>query len=126
MIKRPLNIRFNQAVLDGRKLTTIRASQWPVRLPIMLYNWEGKPYRSKQVNIAPIIVTGFWTICIAKTESGKMRYIYGMENSKPLWSTEGFDSQADMDEWFSQIVKPGRMTTQYLMRFRLLKKVETP
>ena len=119
MLKRPLNPRFTPAVLDGRKFTTIRQNPWPVGSPIMLYNWIGAAYRSKQADVAPIIVKGFCPITIAQTENGEMRYAYGMENEKPLWETEGFESREDMDEWFRALVRPGQSVTRWLMRFSL-------
>jgi hypothetical protein len=120
MIKRPLHPRFSEAVREGRKFTTIRDKPWPVGKPIMLYNWSGKPYRSPQNNVAPIIVLGFWTIQIAQLEDGTMRYAYGMENAKPLHETEGFESREELDEWFRPLVKPGKSVTKTLMRFRVL------
>jgi hypothetical protein len=120
MIKRPLNPQFSSAVLEGRKFTTIREKPWPVGVPIMLYNWSGAAYRSKQVDVAAVKVLGFWTIQIAHTDSGKMRYGVGMENEKALWETEGFDSREAMDDWFRKVVKPGQIVTKHLMRFRLL------
>ena len=66
MIKRPLNPRFSDAVREGRKFTTIRADLWPVGVPIMLYNWSGAAYRSKQIDVAAIIVQGFWLIEITR------------------------------------------------------------
>lgn len=120
MLKRPINPRFNQAVLDGRKFTTIREKPWPVGTPIMLYNWSGEAYRSKQIDVAPIVVIGFWTIKIAHLASdGAMRYAYGMESATPIYQSEGFDSGAEMDEWFRRIVKPGHINTCALMRFRV-------
>ena len=119
MIKRPLNARFSTAVLDGVKFTTIREKPWPVGKPIMLYHWSGAAYRSQQVDVAPIIVMGFWPIQIAQTEEGIMRYSYGMENAKPLWQTEGFESASALDAWFRPLVKPGQSVTHHLMRFRL-------
>ena len=120
MLKRPLNPRFSQAVLDGQKFTTIRDTQWPVGTPIMLYNWSGAAYRSKQTDVAAIIVQGFWPIDIAHSADGTMRYACGMENAKPLHETEGFTSRDEMDEWFRKIVKPGQTVRKTLMRFRLL------
>ena len=125
MIKRPLNARFSEAVREGRKITTIREKPWPVGKPIMLYNWSCKPYRSKQVDVAAVIVSGFWTITIAHLTDGAMRYAYGMENDRPLHETEGFESKAEMDEWFRQLVKPGQAITKTLMRFRL-EKTQNP
>lgn len=85
----------------------------------MLYNWSGAAYRSKQADVAPVIVKGFWPITIAQTEDGEMRYAYGMENEKPLWETEGFESREAMDEWFRAVVRPGQSVTRWLMRFSL-------
>lgn len=124
MKKRPLNPRFSQAVLDGWKFTTIRDTQWPAGVPIMLYNWSGAAYRSKQIDVAAIIVQGFWPIDIAHSADGTMRYACGMENAKPLHETEGFTSRDEMDEWFRKIVKPGQAVRKTLMRFRLLCNVK--
>lgn len=120
MIKRPLNPRFTQAVLEGRKFTTIRENPWPVGVPIMLYNWSGAAYRSPQVNVAVVKVLGYWPITIAKTDAGAMRYAYGLETEIPLWEHEGFPSPEALDEWFGAMVKPGQTITKTLMRFRLL------
>jgi hypothetical protein len=120
MIKRPLNSRFSAAVREGRKFTTIREKPWPVGTPIMLYNWSGLAYRSPQIDVAAIVVMGFWTIQIAHIEGGAMRYAYGMENVKPLHETEGFTSREELDDWFRPLVKPGQCVTKHLMRFRLL------
>ena len=120
MIKRPLNPQFSSAVLEGRKFTTIRETPWPVGVPIMLYNWSGTAYRSKQVDVAAIKVLGYWPITIAKTDAGAMRYAYGLETEIPLWEHEGFPSPEALDEWFGAMVKPGQTITKTLMRFRLL------
>ena len=121
-----LKARFSTAVLEGRKLTTIRENPWPVGKPIMLYNWSGAAYRSKQVDVAPVMVLGWWPIVIARTSAGTMRYQYGMENEMPLWECEGFLSQSDMDEWFSAKIKRGDLLNKYLMRFRLLNAESKP
>jgi len=126
MIKRPLNPRFTQAVLEGRKFTTIRENPWPVGVPIMLYNWSGAAYRSPQVDVCPVIVLGFWPITIAQTEAGEMRYAYGMDCGMALHETEGFESRAVMDEWFRPLVKPGQSVTKHLMRFRLANETSPP
>lgn len=121
MIKRPLHPRFSQAVLEERKFTTIREKPWPIGVPIMLFNWAGKAYRSKHLNITAVIASGFWTIHIEHGADGTMHYTYGMEHKQPLHQTEGFESQADMDDWFRKLVPPGHTITQHLMRFRLHK-----
>jgi len=122
MLKRPLDPRFADAVLAGRKFTTIREKPWPVGSPIMLYHWAGAAYRSKHVDVAPIIVQGFWSIYISHLADGSMRYVYGMEHAKPLHETEGFDSRAAMAAWFRPLVKSGQTVTRTLMRFRLAKQ----
>ena len=118
MIKRPLNARFRAAVLNGRKTTTIRDKAWPVGIPIMLYSWSGRPYRSKQIDVAPIVVMGFWTIRIAHRVDGVMGYDCGKESGPELHVTEGFASQEDMDAWFRAKVKPGKVVRKTLMMFR--------
>lgn len=121
MIKRPIDPGFTQAVLEGRKFTTIREKPWPVGVPIMLYSWRGKAYRSKQVDVAAVKVTGFWTINITHLNDGGMRYVCGMQHPTPLWMREGFDSQEAMDQWFRPLVKPGQTVIKHLMRFRLIQ-----
>lgn len=125
MIKRPLNARFSQAVLEGRKFTTIREKPWPTKTPIMLYNWSGIPYRSKHINIGTVVVSGWWLMKITHITDGKMQYAYGLENPHSLYEVEGFNSQDELDEWFRAIVKPGQSVSMYLMRFRLVKAAHT-
>ena len=117
MIKRPLNSRFREAVLQDVKTTTIRDKAWPVGVPIMLYNWSGAAYRSKQVDVCPVKVKGFWTIIITHNPGGKMVYECGKESGPSLWKTEGFDSQEDMDAWFRSTLKPGTGVRKTLMLF---------
>ncbi len=121
MTKRPLNAGFNGKVEDEIKITTIREKPWPVGKPIMLYNWSGAAYRSKQIDVCSVVVTGFWPIVIVHQNDGKMLYGCGMENARPLWACEGFDSQEDMDAWFRKAVKKGDTVFKHLMRFKLHK-----
>lgn len=65
MHRRPLSWQFNQAVLEGRKISTIRAKRWPIG-PIQLYNWSGKPYASKQENVAVVSVKSCHEILILR------------------------------------------------------------
>ena len=118
MIKRPLNSRFRDAVLRDEKTTTIRDKPWPTRVPIMLYNWAGAPYRSKQIDVAPIVVIGFWTIYITRRADDMILYHYGRAETRPLHETEGFESRGDMDDWFRPLVKPGETLTKTIMNFR--------
>ena len=127
MIRRPLNERFSDAVLEERKITTIRDNPWPIGKPIMLFRWFGKPYRSKQVDIAPVMVESTGEIRITHRPDGGMLYagpeivdsIY--RHGTDLHITEGFGTRSEMDEWFRPLVKPGQTVSKTLMRFRLWK-----
>ncbi len=118
MLKRPLNARFREPVLREVKTTTIRDKPWPVGVPIMLYSWSGAAYRSKQLDVAVIVVRGFWTIRITHRDDGEMLYACGNVAARPLHETEGFASRAEMDEWFRPLVKRGQTVEKTLMLFR--------
>jgi hypothetical protein len=90
----------------------------------MLYNWSAAAYRSPQIDVAPVIVKGFWTIWITHRDDGGMIYAYGRCNDTPLHSTEGFASRAEMDEWFRLVVKPGQTVEKHIMLFRLATESE--
>lgn len=120
MIKRPINTRFRQAVLDGRKVTTIRDNPWPVGQPLMLYSWSGAAYRSKQDDLCAVTVAKTFPITISQDDGGGMTYwINGgvSDFPDPLWQTEGFDSAEEMDEWFRPLTKPGKQVEKHLMTF---------
>jgi hypothetical protein len=122
MIRRPLNERFSQAVLECRKVTTIRDSPWPTGKPIMLFCWSGKPYRSKQISIAPVIVELAFSIVIRRSFDDVMTYNPdGLmpDGKRWLWETEGFNSQVEMDNWFRPLLRPQDSAFKSLMRFRL-------
>jgi hypothetical protein len=117
MIKRPLHARFSELVRADKKTTTIRDQPWPVGVPIMLYNWSGAPYRSKQHDVAAVIVKGCWPIRITHKPDGDMIFAYGRANNTPLHESEGFASRAEMDEWFRPLVKRGETVEKTLMLF---------
>jgi hypothetical protein len=122
MIRRPLNERFAGKVLAGVKTTTIRDNPWPIGKPIMLFCWEDKPYRSKQVNIAPVVVEAVTEIDLSLCANGKFNYCYESTDFKldrPVWHHEGFRSFGEMDAWFRAEMLPGQVYTKALMRFRL-------
>lgn len=123
MIKRPLNARFSDKVKDGTKFTTIRSKPWPVWKDIMLYNWSGAAYRSKQIDVAAVIVESENDILITN-EDGQMIYMPDEVDGISLHITEGFDSWEDMNNWFRPLIKPGETITKFLMRFRLLERGE--
>lgn len=127
MLKRPIDPRFNAAVLSGSKITTIRNSYWPCDTPIMLYNWEGKPYASKHLDVAAVIVRFVRPITITHPPGGMLHYEYGHYlHGRFLWDHEGFPTRHAMDAWFRPLVKPGHSLTQFLMHFRLLDPSDQP
>lgn len=119
MIKRPVNEGFDLAIFEGRKITTIRDKAWPVGVPIMLYNWSGAPYRSPQIDVAPVVVVETRPITITHHTDGGMTFSYGSSLERPLHETEGFESRFTLADWFRPLVRPGRSVTKHLMRFRL-------
>jgi hypothetical protein len=120
MIKRPLHPRFNQAVLEGRKITTIRDKPWPIGVPIMTYNWSGPPYRSKQIDVAPIIVENAWPIHIMHRSHGGVTYFDVPDiDGRLLWDHEGFGSSEELNAWFRAEVKLGQTVPKFLMKFHL-------
>jgi hypothetical protein len=121
MLKRPINSRFNQAVLDGRKFTTIREKPWPTWKEIMLYNWTGAAYRSKQVDVAAVLVESESEILITNC-NGQMVYQPDSVDGIPIYQTEGFDTMTEMDCWFEKLVEPGQTIAKHLMRFRLVNE----
>lgn len=123
MHRRPIDQRFVAAVLKDQKVTTIRENPWPVGVPIMLYIWTGKPYRSKQHNICQVIVEAHTPIRIGRAMTGDLVFFHPSSGrvrprGRMLWSCEGFCSQEDMDDWFRRLVMPGEVITKTLMRFR--------
>ena len=122
MIKRPLNSQFSQAVLEGRKVTTIRDNAWPVGVPIMLYNWSGAAYRTPQLDVCPVEVERVGSIHIAHDQDGNMTYAYPYGfNGVALHQTEGFASREELDNWFRPLVKRGQTITKALMNFRRME-----
>lgn len=119
MLKRPVNSRFNERILAGIKITTIREKPWPVGKPILLYNWSGKPYGSPQRDVVAVQVEHTQPIQIAKCHDGTMAYLTA-QGTHPLWESEGFDSQDDMDAWFRAVLKPGTTTEMHLCRFKVI------
>ena len=126
MIKRPLSAQFHQKVMDGIKVSTIRPNPWPVGVPIQLFHWQDKPYRSKHVNGPAVIVNCIKPMQICNPCTSKLEYCYGHGSllnvaPKNLYAIEGFDSQEDMDTWFRRLVKPGQTIQQHQMLFSLFQ-----
>ena len=121
MLKRPLNPRFRAPVLRDVKTTTIRDKPWPVGVPIMLYNWSGAAYRSKQADVAAVMVEESLELVITRDmDDGGIVFCRDHIDGIPLHQTEGFDAAGQMQDWFRKVVKPGQTVTKHLMRFKLL------
>lgn len=128
MIKRPINSTFREKILAKEKISTIRAKPWPLCVPIMLFSWEDKPYRSKHKDLAVVVVQAILPIAISRSTSNALTYSYSnrkgscLEMSifgKPLFEAEGFDSADQMDAWFAKLVKKGESINQFIMLFNL-------
>ena len=118
MIRRPLNSRFANAVLDGLKFTTIRPNPWPLHRPIMLYRWSAAPYRSKQIQICPVVVESVRPISIEVIAEGHARFSISEVEGVAIHLAEGFESAADMKSWFFKALGCGKRVERHLMRFR--------
>jgi hypothetical protein len=83
----------------------------------MLYHWRGAAYRSKQKDVVPVVVNGFWEILITHNPGGKIVFECDKKSGPALYKSEGFASQEEMDDWFSPLVKHGTGTSKALMAF---------
>ena len=122
MIKRPLNTRFNDKVFDEVKTTTIRDKPWPIGRRIILFNWMGLPFRSKQKNVAIVEVVKVNPLEISRVGDEITYLIAGFWTLFPIWQSEGFDSQEDMDSYFRPMLKNGQTIKKSIMLFRLRYK----
>lgn len=53
---------------------------------VMLFRWEGKPYRSKQIEIAPVFVTAATAIDLwLDPKTGRLCHSEIMGLDRPLW-----------------------------------------
>lgn len=106
-------------VLADKKTTTIRASAWPIMKPIMLFSWSGKPYRSPQVIVCPIVVTAVERLDVQKSVLGMGYWRPGTDEYREgLWKSEGFYSQNEMDAWFMDSLKKFATYPMWMMTFR--------
>lgn len=117
MIRRPITQIFNAPLLAGVKTTTIRPKPWPVGVPIMLYNWSGAAYRSKQADVAVVSVREVRPISITRLSDVEMVYAYGEPEARRLHETEGFGSREELDSWFRPLVGSGETVVKWMMFF---------
>lgn len=118
MIVKLFKPEFEQAIVSGRKTSTIRPiprGRPPlVGQVISLRLWTGKPYRSKQREIKRAIVTavgwvfiGFNAVQVGEYDFGDRRVL------RPTWLREkqehdlavkdGFKSVDDLRNWFERV-----------------------
>ncbi len=124
MTKRPLDTGFRSAVVALIKIATMRKNPWPIGVPIMLYSWAGKPYRSKHDDLIPVIAESATKVKIQRVGDSIAYQVPEQLLPRPLWQCEGFDSQELMDAWFLKLVAPGKSIERYLMIFRPLTETE--
>jgi hypothetical protein len=60
-------------------------------------------------------------IDIEMPEFSEPYYTPRIVDGRPLWSTEGFKNQNDMNEWFYKVVKNGTAAKKFLMTFHRIK-----
>jgi hypothetical protein len=116
MIRRSLNKRFVEAVLSDTKTTTIRENDWPVGVPIRLFTWTGTPYRSRQQDVATVVVREVRKVRVNHLPDGAI-LIEGDTGGTRLHQTEGFRDEEDMAAWFRKVVPLAQSWPQSLMRF---------
>jgi len=85
----------------------------------MLYNWQGKAYRSKQCDIAVIEVQEVLDVGIFHDPDGHLVFDRDYIDGIPLHKTEGFEDHGQMQEWFSKVIPIGETMEFSLMRFRV-------
>lgn len=123
MFKRPLDPRFNEAVKTGRKVTTIRDVPWAPGRKIMLYNWEGRPYRSKHVDVVPVVVQKTTQVTLRRSRLEPRVLVRDSDGTRldDVWKGEGFASREEFDEWFLPMlsVAAHSLLFKYLMEFEV-------
>lgn len=108
--------------MEGRKFTTIREKPWPIGVPIMLFNWTGKPYRSKHNDVCAVIVEETMPIKLSRSKQGNIfetPMVIHLCKGKPLYESEGFDCIDDFHDWFRPLIKPCETIERALIQFRL-------
>ena len=122
MHRRSFHPRFRDPILQGIKTTTIRDKPWPIGVPIMAFSWTGKPYRSKQQDIAAVVVEATETVRLTRNALGNIMTtpcVPRLCESSQLWECEGFDSFDAFCDWFRPLIKPGQTLTKTLHRFHV-------
>lgn len=88
----------------------------------MLYNWTGKPYRSKQKDVCPVIVEETMEIKLSRSTQGNIfetPSVIHLCKGKLLYQSEGFDCIDDFHDWFRPLIKPCETIERSLIQFRL-------
>lgn len=98
-----LQPRFEEAVVSGRKPHTIRPHRRDGRPrarvgePLSIRVWTGKPYRSKQHEIAQVVVTEV-SECIVGTHAAMVDFV--IMDSEPFARADGFADWNELTSWF--------------------------
>jgi hypothetical protein len=120
MIKRPVDERFVAALERGVKTTTIQNKPWPVGVPIMLYAWSSKGDRSRR-DLVKVMVTEVCRMGIFRgLDSDEIRFFAFFQLHRPLFESEGYESHAELCDWFRKKIERGGSAQMMLMRFRIL------
>lgn len=106
---------FGLKIITGLKPHTIRedkSNRWKEGRVIQFFEWEGKPYRSKQVKITKAVCKSVQNIEIVWKDPDGLRYptpsifVDGLwivgEEKKRLALNDGFGSLMDFYAWFDK------------------------
>lgn len=90
----------------------------------MFYNWSGKPYRSKQIDVVPIVVTRTVLVNLQKIEGHvsfqvEVNKVPDILLGKDLWKIEGFESYDCLQKWFLDSLGKKDSSVRYLNLFDL-------
>ncbi|MBN8247762.1 MAG: hypothetical protein J0L84_10005 [Verrucomicrobia bacterium] len=109
--RKALQDRFVEAVLSGRKNTTIRPAGRPSKLPeagdkLTLFRWTGRPYWSPQEVVGEFRIKRIWSVTVSEEglvlEDGGTRHWAHQPcgDQETFAHREGFLNWAEMREWF--------------------------
>lgn len=96
--------QFAEAIRTGAKRQTIRPRFVPkLGERLSLREWTGLPYRSKQRELAQVMVTEMFSITI----QDQSMMINGVdatpEEIKALTIADGFRNEKEMRQWFAEV-----------------------
>lgn len=120
--------RFEEAVVSGRKPHSIRPPRRDGRPRarvgevLSIRVWAGKPYRSKQREIAQVVVMEVaWISVQSQGVDLRGRFLWQSRDDlalRELANSDGFDTWSEMRDWFA--TTHGLPFTGWLIRWRLI------